>query len=102
MKPRLMFIEFDCDAAVTSIVESSFVGSDGSAVRKCTGVIEQDNGTIMPFEAYGRVLEGAKVGDRFIFKLGVTARSYQWQGDTKYKIECRVLRAQLADGDVPF
>lgn len=102
MKPKQMFIEFDCNAVVTSIIESSFKGSDGADVRKCTGILTQDDDTTMPFEAYGRVLEDAHEGDRFFLKLGFVARSYQWQGETRHSIACRVLRAQLDDGDIPF
>lgn len=91
-----VFAEVACEVIVAAITEGSFKGSTGD-VKKFSGILERENGTYVPFEAYGKTLEGVEVGDRLSVRLAFNTRSYTWQGEQKHRLECRVTDAkQLA------
>ncbi len=91
-----VFAELACEVTVKRIVEGSFQGDRGP-VKKYSGILERDNGTYVPFEAFGKTLEGVEEGDKLSVRLALSTRSYSWQGETKHKLEVRVTDAkQLA------
>ncbi len=91
-----VFAEVACEVTVTAISEGSFQGQTGE-VKKYSGVMERENGTFVLFEAFGKTLEGVKIGDKLSVRLEFNTRSYTWQNVRRYKLECRVTDAkQLA------
>jgi len=91
VKPN--FIEAAAEVTITELTAGSFQGQTGP-VAKYSGKMMRANDTAMPFEAYGKVLEGIKVGDRLHVRMTVNARTYTYQGVERTKIECRIVDAQ--------